>query len=195
MSNPSQQPKQSKPQSQPLSLDALSERVERLEQKLDKALLLLTDIYRYQKLRDFLEAGNWKEADQETTRIMLEIMNKNSLDDIIPDEIMIFPCSALSLLDQLWMSYSKDRFGFSVQQQIYTRLGGNDDISDIDMKVLQAMEAEFGWSVNHELLDYDDLDFSLEAPVGCHPSGWWRSPYGGKMAVYFIARLIRCGVD
>ncbi len=195
MSNASQQPNQSKPQSQPLSLDALSERVERLEQKLDKALLLLTDIYRYQKLRDFLEAGNWKEADQETTRIMLEIMNKNSLDDIIPDEIMIFPCSALSLLDQLWMSYSKDRFGFSVQQQIYTRLGGNDDISDIDMKVLQAMEAELGWSVNHELLDYDDLDFSLEAPVGCHPSGWWRSPYGAKMAVYFIARLIRCEID
>lgn len=195
MSNASQQPKQSKPQSQPLSLDALSERVERLEQKLDKALLLLTDVYRYQKLRDFLEAGNWKEADQETTRIMLEIMNKSSLDDILPDEIMIFPCSALSLLDQLWMSYSNDRFGFSVQQQIYTRLGGNDDVSDIDMKVLQAMEAEFGWSVNHELLDYDDLDFSSEAPVGCHPSGWWRSPYGGKMAVYFIARLIRCGVD
>ncbi|MGL5135358.1 MAG: GUN4 domain-containing protein [Planktothrix sp.] len=195
MSNASQQPKQSKPQSQPLSLDALSERVERLEQKLDKALLLLTDIYRYRKLRDFLEAGNWKEADQETTRIMLEIMNKNSLDDIIPDEIMIFPCSALSLLDQLWISYSKDRFGFSIQQQIYTRLGGNDDVSDIDMKVLQAMEAEFGWSVDHELLDYDDLDFSSEAPVGCHPSGWWRSPYGGKMAVYFIARLISCGVD
>lgn len=195
MSNPSPQPKQSKPQSQPLSLDALSERVERLEQKLDQALLLLTDIYRYQKLRDFLEAGNWQEADQETTRIMLEIMNKNSLDDIIPDQIMIFPCSALSLLDQLWMSYSKDRFGFSVQQQIYTRLGGNDDVSNIDMKVLQAMEAEFGWSVNHQLLDYEDLDFSSEAPVGCHPSGWWRSPYGGKMAVYFIARLISCGVD
>ncbi len=195
MSNPSPQPKQSKPQSQPLSLDALSERVERLEQKLDQALLLLTDIYRYQKLRDFLEAGNWQEADQETTRIMLEIMNKSSLDDIIPDQIMIFPCSALSLLDQLWMSYSKDRFGFSVQQQIYTRLGGNDDVSNIDMKVLQAMEAEFGWSVNHQLLDYEDLDFSSEAPVGCHPSGWWRSPYGGKMAVYFIARLISCGVD
>lgn len=49
MSNESQQPKQSKP----LSLDALSERVERLEQKLDRALLLLTDVYRYQKLRDF----------------------------------------------------------------------------------------------------------------------------------------------
>lgn len=195
MSNESQQPKQSKPQSQPLSLESLSERIEDLEQKLDKALLLLTDIYRYQKLRDFLEAGNWKEADQETTRIMLEIMNKSSLDDIIPDEIMIFPCSALSLLDQLWMNYSQGRFGFSVQQQIYTRLGGNDDVSDIDMKVLQAMEAEFGWSVNDELLNYDDLDFSSEAPVGCHPSGWWRSPYGGKMAVYFIARLISCGVD
>lgn len=51
-----------------------------------------------------------------------------------------------------------------------------------------------GWMVNNKLLDYEDLDFSSSAPVGCHPSGWWRSPYGAKMAVYFIARLMRCGI-
>jgi hypothetical protein len=181
--------------SQPLSLNALSERIDRLEQKLDQALLLLTDLYRYKKLRDYLATENWREADEETTNIMLEILGKSSLDNIIPDEVMNFPCSALQLLDQLWMSYSKGRFGFSVQQQIYTSLGGTDDISDVDMKVLHAMETEFGWMVNNKLLDYEDLDFSSSAPVGCHPSGWWRSPYGAKMAVYFIARLMRCGVN
>ena len=182
-------------QSQPLSLNSLSERIDRLEHKLDQALLLLTDLYRYRKLRDLLATENWREADEETTNIMLEIMGKSSLENIIPDEVMNFPCSALQLLDQLWMSYSNNRFGFSIQQQIYTRLGGTDDISDVDMKVLQAMGAEMGWMVNNKLLDYEDLDFSSSAPVGCHPSGWWRSPYGAKMAVYFIARLIRCGVN
>ena len=128
-------------QSQPLSLTALSERIDRLEHKLDQALLLLTDLYRYRKLRDLLATENWREADEETTNIMLEIMGKSSLENIIPDEVMNFPCSALQLLDQLWMSYSNNRFGFSIQQQIYTRLGGTDDISDVDMKVLQAMGA------------------------------------------------------
>lgn len=191
----SQPSSNSEDQSQPLSLNSLSERIDRLEHKLDQALLLLTDLYRYRKLRDLLATENWREADEETTNIMLEIMGKSSLDNIIPDEVMNFPCSALQLLDQLWMSYSNNRFGFSVQQQIYTRLGGTDDISDVDMKVLQAMGAEMGWMVNNKLLDYEDLDFSSSAPVGCHPSGWWRSPYGAKMAVYFIARLIRCGVN
>ena len=191
----SQPSSNSEDQSQPLSLNSLSERIDRLEHKLDQALLLLTDLYRYRKLRDLLATENWREADEETTNIMLEIMGKSSLDNIIPDEVMNFPCSALQLLDQLWMSYSNNRFGFSVQQQIYTRLGGTDDISDVDMKVLQAMGTEMGWMVNNKLLDYEDLDFSSSAPVGCHPSGWWRSPYGAKMAVYFIARLIRCGVN
>jgi hypothetical protein len=190
----SQPSSNSEDQSQPLSLNSLSERIDRLEHKLDQALLLLTDLYRYRKLRDLLATENWREADEETTNIMLEIMGKSSLDNIIPDEVMNFPCSALQLLDQLWMSYSNNRFGFSVQQQIYTRLGGTDDISDVDMKVLQAMGAEMGWMVNNKLLDYEDLDFSSSAPVGCHPSGWWRSPYGAKMAVYFIARLMRCGI-
>ncbi|CAD5930740.1 Tetrapyrrole-binding protein, chloroplastic [Planktothrix tepida] len=197
MSNESLSPQpasNSESQSQPLSLNSLSERIDRLEHKLDQALLLLTDLYRYRKLRDLLATENWREADEETTNIMLEIMGKSSLDNIIPDEVMNFPCSALQLLDQLWMSYSNNRFGFSVQQQIYTRLGGNDDISDVDMKVLQAMGTEMGWMVNNKLLDYEDLDFSSSAPVGCHPSGWWRSPYGAKMAVYFIARLMRCGI-
>ena len=35
----------------------LSERVAQLEKKLDEALMLISDIYRYGKLRDLLSAG------------------------------------------------------------------------------------------------------------------------------------------
>ncbi len=38
--------------------------------------MLISDIYLYGKLRDLLAAGKWKEADQETARVMLEISGK-----------------------------------------------------------------------------------------------------------------------
>ncbi|MGB3509864.1 MAG: hypothetical protein WBA93_11585 [Microcoleaceae cyanobacterium] len=49
----------------------LSERVAQLEEKLDRVLILISDIYRYEKLRDLLAAGKWKEADIETAKVML----------------------------------------------------------------------------------------------------------------------------
>ncbi|MGL4881256.1 MAG: GUN4 domain-containing protein, partial [Waterburya sp.] len=32
------------------------------------------------------------------------------------------------------------------------------------------------------------------APVGCHPSRWWNSPYGSKMTNFFLGRLITCDI-
>lgn len=182
------------PSEQPLSLEALSERLSRLEQRFDQAIMLLSDLYRYEQLRELLEAGKFKEADAETTRIMLEISGEENHDNITPDDVMLFPCSAIRLLNQLWLKYSDERFGFSIQQQFYTELGGTDDISNIDLKVLQELGDRVGWRRDNQWLDYEELDFTLSAPPGCHPSGWWRSAYGAKMAIYFIARLIRCNI-
>ena len=50
------------PQEKELSL---SERVSRLEKRLEDALITIADTHRYGKLRDLLEAGKWKEADLE----------------------------------------------------------------------------------------------------------------------------------
>ncbi|MFM6861255.1 MAG: GUN4 domain-containing protein, partial [Dolichospermum sp.] len=77
----------------------------------------------YRKLRDLLKGGNWKEADEETLRVMLAVareregwLNVESIDN--------FPCADLRTIDQLWVKYSKDTFGFSVQKRIYQGLGG-----------------------------------------------------------------------
>ncbi len=101
------------------SESTLSERVAQLEQKLDDLLMLLSDVYRYGKLRDLLAEGKWKEADLETTKIMLEISGKGSQDVFTPEDVKTFPCNAIRLIDQLWKKYSNDRFGFSVQLRIY----------------------------------------------------------------------------
>ncbi|MBP0016279.1 MAG: GUN4 domain-containing protein [Cyanobacteria bacterium SBLK] len=44
------------------------------------------------------------------------LLNVQSIDN--------FPCEDLREIDQLWIHYSKGRFGFSVQKRIYQGLGG-----------------------------------------------------------------------
>ncbi len=179
---------------QALSLSDLSQRVIKLEERLEQVIVLLSDVYRYGKLRDLLREGNLREADQETTKVMLEIAGHRSQETVTPDDALQFPCSAIQLIDQLWVKHSNGRFGFSVQQRIYSNLGGTSDISQIDLDVLHATGDRIGRRVNGKWLDYDQLDFSFSAPEGTFPAGWWDSPYGAKMVVYFLARLMQCNV-
>ena len=174
---------------------SLAERVSRLEKRLDDALMLLADTYRYGKLRELLEAGNWKEADLETTRVMIEITGKAELDEITPDDLKKFPCNAIMVIDQIWQKYSNNRFGFSVQLRLYQGLGGNmDTIRAQENKYLQMTTEKIGWRVNGKLVEYDDFNFSLDAAEGALPGNWWNSPYGAKMANFFLARLIACEI-
>lgn len=62
---------------------------------------------KYSKLRSFLVSGNWQDADEETRRLL-------SIWSIIK-----IPCKVLKTIDYLWIKYSKGRFGFSVQKEIY----------------------------------------------------------------------------
>ena len=177
-----------------LSLSDLSERVIQLEERLEQVMMLLSDVYRYGKLQDLLRDGNLREADKETTKVMLEIAGHRSQETVTPNDALQFPCSAIQLIDQLWVKHSNGRFGFSVQQHIYSSLGGTADISGIDFDVLNATGDRIGRRVNGKWLDYDELDLSFSAPEGTFPAGWWESPYGAKMAVYFLARLMQCHV-
>ena len=173
---------------------SLIERVSRLEKRLDEALIVLADTYRYGKLRDLLVAGQWKEADKETTRVMIEITGKPNMEEITPEDLQTFPCNAIMVIDRLWQRYSNNHFGFSVQLGLYQSLGGNmDTIRAQQNEFLQRTSEKIGWRVNGKLIEYDDFDFS-NASEGALPGDWWRSPYGAKMANFFLARLIACEI-
>jgi len=73
----------------------------------------------YRKLRDLLKDGNWKAADRETADRMLEAVDRKENDHIQVNEIKSFPCKDLKTIDRLWMHYSQERFGFSVQKKIW----------------------------------------------------------------------------
>jgi hypothetical protein len=94
--------------------------------------------YNYTRLRDLLAEGKWREADQETGRVMLSVGNlavdikirsgeyKYATVDnhrVSCQSADYFPCADLSTIDRLWLKYSNGRFGFSVQKRIISELG------------------------------------------------------------------------
>lgn len=171
----------------------LAERVTQLEQQLEEVLLLLSDVYRYGTLQSLLAAGEWRKADQETTKIMVEVAGKKHLDDIVPGDYVTFPSSVLQVIDQLWRHYSQDQFGFTIQLQLYEECGGSiQTIQESDMNVLIELAQRIGWMDDRKRMldDDDDSHFSLSAPEGSLPHSFWQSPYGIKNANYFLARLM-----
>lgn len=178
--------------SQPSQSTDLSERIARLEER----LMLVTDVDLYGKLQELLAAGKFKEADQETNNVILEVVATEK-EDFRPEEMEKFPCSAFQVIDRLWTTYSQERFGFSVQLKIYQSVGGSvDTLRTQDSQVIEKFGERIGWRVNNQWQgsNYENWDFSLGAPEGCFPAVWWKSPYGLKMATFCFLRLISCNL-
>lgn len=161
----------------------------------EENLSLVTDIQRYKTLQDLLKAKDFREADWETIRVISAVAGESDVENITPDEMREFPCNALRVIDNLWKTYSDDRFGFSVQLQIYRQVGGSLETAiSQDNRLIELFGEQVGWRVNDRWLRCDDLDYTIAAPVGCHPSRWWNSPFGRKMTNFFLNRLMTCGL-
>ena len=170
-------------------LQNLPEQVTQIQQQ----LLRVSDVYRYEKLQSFLAAGKWSEADTETINLIISLSEQPELELIRPEDIQHIACSELQVIDHLWSNYSNNRFGFSVQVKFYQELGGSiESTIEQDNKLIQKWGERLGWFKDGRWLKCSDLDYSLNAPEGCHPSRWWNSPYGSKMTNYFLARLLNC---
>ncbi len=122
----------------------------------------------YINLRNLLAAGKWKEADEETTRVMLKVAGREKEGFLYDKNIDNFPCEDLCTIDQLWVKYSDGRFGFSVQKRIYQSLGGT---REYNSKIWHEFCDRVGWRVNNEWLYYNDLKFNTLAPEGHLPLG------------------------
>ena len=168
----------------------LKDKVTNLEEKLK----LVSDINRYSQLQEYLKAGKFKEADQETSRVILDAVNR-SRDDLTPNDMKQLPCTILQVIDKLWRDYSNDRFGLSIQLSLYMEVGGSiDTLRAQNMGILEKYGDRVAWRKNGkwEGGNYDNWDLSLSAPEGTFPALWWKSPYGFKMATFCFMRLIEC---
>jgi predicted NACHT family NTPase len=122
----------------------------------------------YQPLENYLKNGQWQEADRETYRVMIQKVGKEEGQLFDREDLENFPCEDLRTIDRLWRQYSRDKFGFSVQKEIYLSLGGQ-----CNSKVWKKFGDRVGWrskKVEDEWLSYNELTFELStAPVGHLP--------------------------
>ncbi len=101
--------------------DLLWERASRrTKQDLFKYMPLRSDFgVDYTKLRDLLAARKFKQANQETTRVYDPNLFNSFLATYMESfDIETFPCTDLRTIDQLWVHYSGEYYGFSVQKRI-----------------------------------------------------------------------------
>ncbi len=131
------------------------------------------DERKYGLLRDLLAVGNWREADEETARVMLKVANREKEGWLRSEDINNFPCEDLRAIDHLWVKYSNGRFGFSVQKEIYQQLGGT---RKYDEKIWYAFGDKVGWRKGGKWLYYNELIFSTQAPLA-------HLPWGGNFGV------------
>lgn len=136
------------------------------------------------RLRDLLTAKSWKEADMETSKLLI-----GSLDD--------FSSEDLSAIDQLWVDHSNGLFGFSIQKAIYQRINdryleigrgyrpspdmkkpstymlwkdpwkSNDREPWIEKEPWEEFVCQVGWYKDGWV--YEDCTFDLTAPKGHLP--------------------------
>jgi eukaryotic-like serine/threonine-protein kinase len=119
----------------------------------------------YTKLRDLLKAGNWKEADEETLRVMCQVAKREKEGWLRIEDIKQFPCADLKAIDQLWVKYSDGKFGFSIQKKIWQECGSPMD----DKDDWETFRNRVGWRKKGDWVYDFDLIFSTEAPVAHLP--------------------------
>ena len=155
----------------------------------------------YAKLRDLLEAGEWKEADQETSRAMLQAAKREKEGWLRYEDINNFACEDLRLIDQFWRESSQGKFGFRVQKEIYHNLGGT---TEYNAEVWRNFGDQVGWRQGDSWLNYYDFNFNLNADAdrGHLPIlGWgdrvitYNTLHGGRYWSSFLAlRTLTCKI-
>ncbi len=143
------------------------------------------------KIDSLLKSQNFREADLETTKIMLKVANREREGWLGTEDAEKFPCKELRSIDQLWLKYSRGKFGISVQQQIYQSLGGTKGYNE---DVWRSMGDRVGWRQEGKWLLWKDLNFSQTAPSGHLPADVWVERGGGGGGVGYFPPVQTCRV-
>jgi serine/threonine protein kinase len=146
----------------------------------------------YTKLQNLLAAGRWKEANDETVRVMLVVAKQEKEGLLFIISVDNFPCKDLKTIDQLWVKHSNGRFGFSIQKPIYQSLGGT---RDFNRNIAAAFGNKIGWRKEGQWKVYSELTFDKIAPPGHLPSD--RSAGGFRWGLtrgVLVDRMKNCNI-
>nr|WP_256973258.1 serine/threonine-protein kinase [Nostoc sp. T09] len=147
----------------------------------------------YKILQELLVSGKWREADQETWKVMLKISHREKEQYLRVEDIKSFPCQDLLTIDGLWLLYSNGRFGFSVQKQIWGSVGGK---PDLDLETWKYFGECLGWRHKNNWILYQSLSFKLASPAGHLPRAIWSMRLDGRRKRFsaLTSRLTDCKI-
>jgi hypothetical protein len=80
----------------------------------------------YSALRDYLAAGDVRKADDETRALLIKMAGQGAVQRgwVYFTEIPTIPAADLQTVDQLWRAASNNRFGYSVQKEMWVQVRG-----------------------------------------------------------------------
>ena len=148
----------------------------------------------YTPLQKRLQQQQWQEANETSTRLILEAVNRDEQGWMSREDVVKLACWDLKTLDGLWKEYSQGRFGFSVQFPIFINTGNepgklvaSDSYDDFGTRV--------GWRKDDQWIVFKhNLIYSLDAPIGHLPNP--RSEYqitGGRLNYTALTqRMVEC---
>ena len=132
----------------------------------------------YTSLKRFLNNKQWKEADQETARLIAQLVEKtNDYKAVEQNTLLNLPQVDMNTIDQLWLDSSNHWFGFSVQKKIYEE--SYSDRNKFGEKTgwrcwrFRDNDGFWSWRENFEF----DYNFDT-APQGHLPSSLWAGEDG-----------------
>jgi hypothetical protein len=100
-------------------------------------------------LKEHLSKERWEEADKETRLILCKQTGREKDLFLTPEAIEEMECKTFFGINNLWIEYSNNKFGFSIQSSIWLEVGGQAAIYDFykmnntDKAKLAMVEREF----------------------------------------------------
>jgi eukaryotic-like serine/threonine-protein kinase len=145
----------------------------------------------YNHLKNLLAAEKWREADEETRRVMLKVAQREKEGWLDAKSIELFPCKDLETIDSLWVQASRGRFGFSIQKRVWESVGGQ---ANADWETYCRFGDRVGWRINGNWLNntiaFDPMGSIGHLPICSRFSGlFWV-----RVISSLVARLESCGI-
>jgi uncharacterized metal-binding protein len=136
------------------------------------------------KQSNISSAKKWKAADEETEKCMLKVMERHEYGWLRVEDIRNFPSLDLININSLWLNHSQQRFGFSMQKNIWLSYGSptsdNRDWRSFGTAIGWRTKGTFGlgakWCLSQKLI------YKETAPRG-------HLPYAATNMCWIISQL------
>ena len=116
----------------------------------------------YRPLQELLSAGSWLEADRLSLQLLCRAAGEGAARRgwLYFSEVSRIPVEDLRTIDHLWRVASGDRFGYSVQRQLWLGVNRN----------WERLWPLIGWKQGYHWTRYpDEFTWDLSAPKGHLP--------------------------